>query len=188
MNSATWVFGYGSLVSPHSVARTIERYVEGPGERLITHLHEYGRRWNYGSMHLRGNWTAEGRSVQNGLVVSLGLAAAADEVCNGVSILVTADELAALDRRERDYEMTDVTGQVTVERDGFSGRVVTFVPRPSAVERYESARNERRAAVETRYWNLVHDAFDDLGTVHRALFDETPDPDIPVADVELVWS
>lgn len=187
----TWVFGYGSLVSPTSVARTTERVIDAPHERVVTHLRGYGRRWNYGSHRLRGNWTADGVSVTNGTVISLGLAVAADEACNGVSILVTPDELDRLDERERDYEMTDITDSVTIESDHVDpaalGRVVTFVPRATAIARYETARDAGRAAVEVRYWNLVHAAFDELGVEHRRLLDSTPSPDVPVVDVELLW-
>ena len=57
-------------------------------------LDGYGRRWNYGSMHLRGDWTHDGVDVVQGLVVSLGLTAADGESCNGVIVRVDADELA----------------------------------------------------------------------------------------------
>lgn len=185
--SRTWVFGYGSLVSPVSVARTIDRLIDHPDERVVTHLHGYGRRWNYGSQLLRGHWTVEGVSVRDGVVVSLGLAMSADEWCNGVSILVDDDELAALDARESDYEVTDITDQVAVAASVFAGRVVTFVPRAGSVERYRRARDDGRAAVRAEYVTLVHAAFDELGGDHRRLFDQTPQPDVPVTDIELVW-
>lgn len=188
--SRTWVFGYGSLVAPSSVARTIDRVIEHPDERVVTHLHGYGRRWNYGSQLLRGNWTVGDISVSDGVVVSLGLEAAAGEQCNGVSILVDDTELAALDARESDYELTDITDRVEIETDRTAGRfpakVVTFVPRPGSIERYERARDERRAAVRAEYVRLVHAAFDALGPDHRRRFDRTPDPDVPVAEIELI--
>ena len=42
-------------------------------------------------------------------MVSLGLIASDAESCNGVIVRVTAEELAMLDWRERDYERTDVS-------------------------------------------------------------------------------
>ncbi|MDX2379206.1 MAG: hypothetical protein QNM02_05555 [Acidimicrobiia bacterium] len=182
----TWVFGYGSLVAPSSVARTIDRIIDQPDERVVTHLHGYGRRWNYGSQLLRGNWTTDGISVRDGVVVSLGLAVSPVEWCNGVSILVHGEELDALCARESDYELTDITDQVAVDADRIDGRVVTFVPRPGSVERYRRARDEHRAAVRADYVKIVHAAFDELGPDHRRLFDQTPDADVPVADIELI--
>ena len=184
---STWVFAYGSLVSPESVAHTIGRVVDDPTDRVVTLLNDYGRRWNYGSARLRGNWAAATGPVRGGIVISLGLTRADGESCNGVSIRVTGDELAALDVRESDYEMTDITDQVTVEADRFSDRIVTFVPRPSAIGRYEDARDAGRAAIRAEYVTLVHAAFDTLGAPHRQLFDATPDPDVPIVEIDLIW-
>lgn len=182
----TWVFGYGSLVALESLGDTIGRHL-GPGERHAAHLSGYGRRWNYGSLHLRGDWTHDGVEVRGGLVVSLGLAPSADERCNGVVVRVTDAELALLDRRERDYERTDVTERIALDTPevAVGGRVVTYVPRPSAVERYEAARDAGRAAVRRTYWDLVHRAFDELGGGHPDLWTSTPRPDVPVADVRV---
>ena len=69
-----------------------------------------------------------------------GSIAAEGEHCNGVAVRVTDDELARLDWRERDYERTDVTDRIEAELATGAGRIVTYVPRPSAIERYEAAR------------------------------------------------
>lgn len=184
MSGHSWVFGYGSLVSPASLAATIGRPV-APSDLVVTHLEGFGRRWNYGSMHLRGDWHHEGRDVRHGLVVSLGLVVAVGEACNGVAVRVDEDELARLDWRERDYERTDVTD--AVEPIGAFGgeRVVTYVPRPSAIERYETARDQQRAAVRRSYWDLVSAAFASLGDDHAERYASTPAPDVPVVDISL---
>ena len=182
--SRTWLFGYGSLVSPASLATTIGRH---PGDAVsVAHVDGYGRRWNYGSKVLRGDWVNDGVKVVGGLVVSLGVAAAGDESCNGVVFDVDDDELAALDWRERDYERVDITDQTTVERDGFDGPVQVYVPRASSIERYEVARDEGRAAIRQSYWTLVEDAFAALGGQHAEWYGRTPAPDIPVADITLI--
>lgn len=186
MSDAVWVFGYGSLACPDSIARTLGRPVaRGEGWR-VGHLEGFGRRWNYGSQRLRGRWEHEGVSVAHGVVVSLGLEAG-DEVCNGALVRVTTAELSLLDRRESDYERTDVTDRVRVDGAHVEGSVVTYVPRPSAVERYRQARDEGTAAVRRDYWDLVHQAFALLGGHHlRHLRDRTPSPDVPVLPVELL--
>ncbi len=184
MSSDTWVFGYGSLVSPTSMATTIGRTVV-TDDVAVAHLDGYGRRWNYGSMHLRGDWHIDGTHIVQGLVVSLGLTAADDESCNGVIVRVTADELAQLDWRERDYERTDVTEQIRLEHGDPRGRVMTYVPRSSAIERYESARDAGRAGIRQSYWELVAAAFQDLGGDHHERYTATPSPDVPVVDMTL---
>jgi len=180
----SWIFGYGSLVSPASMATTIGRTVDAD-DVAVAHLDGYGRRWNYGSMHLRGDWHHDGLVVVQGLVVSLGLAAADTESCNGVIVRVSADELAQLDWRERDYERTDVTDQVRVDDDTQPGRVMTYVPRPSAIDRYQAARDEGRAGIRQSYWELVSSAFRELGDDHHDLYVATPPPDVPVVSMTL---
>lgn len=184
MPDSTWVFGYGSLVSTTSIATTIGRPVPRH-DTAIAHLAGYGRRWNYGSMHLRGDWRHEGVDIVQGLVVSLGLAVADDESCNGLAVRVTADELAALDWRERDYQRTDITDAIEFEGGATRSRVVTYVPRATAVERYEQARDAGRAGVRQSYWDLVHSAFDDLGGDHLDRYLATPPPDVPVVEMSL---
>jgi dephospho-CoA kinase len=184
VSAETWVFGYGSLVSPTSMATTIGRSVPDR-DIAVAHLDGYGRRWNYGSMHLRGDWRHGDTTVTQGLVVSLGLVLADNERCNGVVVRVSADELAMLDWRERDYERTDVTDRVRSDDGVRPDRVVTYVPRPSAVERYETARDRRRAGIRLSYWTMVHGAFADLGGDHLDRYEATPAPDVPIVDMTL---
>ncbi len=184
MSDHAWVFGYGSLVSPASMATTIGR-IAAPSDVAVAHLDGYGRRWNYGSMHLRGDWRHGGVDITQGLVVSLGLVASDSETCNGVIVRVTAGELAMLDWRERDYERTDITELIRLDDRSIAERVVTYVPRPSAVERYETARDGGRAGIRQSYWELVHAAFGDLGGDHLERYAATPAPDVPVVDMTL---
>lgn len=187
MNTDTWIFGYGSLVSPASMATTIGRDVAA-GDVAVADLRGYGRRWNYGSLHMRGDWHHHGVSVTQGTVVALGLVVADSESCNGVIVRVTADEVEQLDWRERDYDRTDVTERVRLDdgtHAGRAGRVMTYVPRPSAIERYEEARDRRQAGIRRSYRDLVIAAFGGLGAGHLARYETTPAPDVPVVDMTL---
>lgn len=182
MSRPTWVFGYGSLVAPASMARTLERPVRRDEGFRAACLHGYGRRWNYGSLRQRGDWQGPQGAVRSGIVVSLGLEVA-DERSNDVAVRVDDDELALLDWRESDYERTDVTDRIEIEDGRLDSRVVTYVPRSSAIRRYVDARHERRAAVRRSCVELVRFSFQALGEHH---LDEyvtgTPDPDVPVVD------
>ena len=178
----TWVFGYGSLASPVSMAETIGRAVTAHEGFLTAHLDGYGRRWNYGSLRQRRDWHGPHGYVEAGVVVCLGIEPSASERCNGVVIRVTESELVALDRRESDYDRTDVTGRIITEVGGVPGRVVTYVPRRSAIDRYSQARDQQRAAVLRAYHELVHDAFRTLGHEHLHEFAGTRAPDVPIVD------
>ena len=75
-----WVFGYGSLVRPRSIAAH-DRY--GRSRRhdgfASGHLDGFGRRWNYGSLHQRGDWHGPHGYVECGVVVSWALQASLGE-------------------------------------------------------------------------------------------------------------
>ena len=133
-HAATWVFGYGSLVSPESISWTIDRRPEFGIDVFPARLDGYGRRWNYGSIVLRGDWTHQGARIEEGVVISLGVVADEAEQCNGVVFAVTDDELAALDWRERDYRRVDVTAAVDHEAPGdLVHEVVLYVPSPDSI-------------------------------------------------------
>jgi cation transport regulator ChaC len=192
--SSHWVFGYGSLVDARSLGRTLGRPVELHVDVLEAELDGWGRRWNYGVGHVTGAWrTVDGRMVVDGVIVALGVVPSAGERTNGIVARVSATELAALDLRERDYDRVDVTHQVTVAARGgrpvspgvgTDDRIVTYVPRPSAIDRYETARDAGRAAIRDTYWGLVDAAFAVLGPDRlQAYRTTTPAPDIPVVAV-----
>ena len=107
----TWVFGYGSLVSPSSLATTIGRVVE-PADVAVAELTGFGRRWNYGAAGVRGSWADGENTVDDGVMVALGLVPA-DEACNGVAVRVT-DHLARY-RRTPAPDVPVVT--MTLRRD-----------------------------------------------------------------------
>ena len=179
----TWVFGYGSLVDPDSLGRTLGRQVTPGLDFLGAELAGWGRRWNYGVGHVVGSWRRQdGVVLDDGVIVALGVVASVDETTNGIVALVSEVEIAALDQRERDYDRVDVTEAVTVIGEiGPDARVVTYVPRPSAIERYEQARDRGRAGIRSTYWGLVDAAFAVWGPDELARYrSSTPPPDVPV--------
>jgi len=191
MTADTWIFGYGSLVSPESIGTTIGRPVDRADGYAASVLHGFSRSWNYGSLRQRATWDGPHGRVEVGIVVSLGLIVTSGASVNGAVVRVTPREFAALDRRESDYDRVEVTDRIeglTGAARGGSARVFTYVPRPSSIERYEAARARRCAAVKQGYVELVETAFAALGehAVERYRT-STPAPDVPIVDPERVW-
>lgn len=192
MTTDVWVFGYGSLVSPASLGATIGRAVDHDTGFAASVLHGFARSWNYGSLRQRATWDGPHGRVDAGIVVSLGLVPVRDASTNGAIVRVTRSEFVELDRRESDYDRVDVTDRIDTSIDGIDGtsptRVFTYVPRRSAVERYEQARQQRRAVVKLAYVELVEEAFSSIGAEALARYrSTTPMPDVPIVAPERVW-
>ena len=189
---STWVFGYGSLVSPTSLGSTLGRTPIRTVDFIAAECDGWERRWNYGYSMSGANYVGSDLGRID-TVVALGVARVAEATMNGVIALVHADELDHLDRRERNYDRVDITDGVRLLEDGAwqhgHDRVVTYVPRQVALDVYIEGRDRGRAGIEIRYWDLVNNAFDALlpgqGDRFRA---STPSPDVPVVDVSRVDS
>lgn len=190
-DTKTWIFAYGSLVSPTSLASTIGRTVTVGTGMHVAQLAGWQRAWNYGSEVLRGDWVDDlGSETIGGLVVSLGLVTLPDAAVNGVVFAVNDEELADLDWRERAYDRVDVTEQITLIDVSSDVRldesIQVYVPRQAAISRYEAHRDLGTAGIRRSYWHLVEDAFAELGDHHLDWYRRTtPPPDVPVVDITL---
>lgn len=182
-----WVFGYGSLVSPDSFGSTVGRILRPGHDFFPAELSGYGRRWNYGVMHMSAELTGPSDGPAERTIIALGVVASVAEAVNGVIGWVGEAEISELDRRERHYDRVDITGRVTVDTPSgmmVDGAIVTYVPRPESIRHYERERDAGRAAIELRYWRLVDDAFAALGEgQHRRYREMTPPPDVPVLEM-----
>ena len=186
--AVTWVFGYGSLVSPTSFGATLGRVLRPGVDFLEAEVEGFGRRWNYGVMHTEGVSIDADGSTRTWTIVALGVVPAVGEQVNGIVARVDDRELARLDRRERHYDRVEVTSRTTVHAAApavGSDTIVTYVPRREARRHHESARDAGTAAVEQRYWDLVDGAFAALGPDRRARYHATtPGPGIPIVDLQ----
>lgn len=177
--STHYLFGYGSLVCPDSIARTIGR-TPSMDSLVDVELNDYGRVWNYGAPAGDIAWTVDGRVVDNGVIVFLSIEHTPGASCGGTVFAVDDTELAALDRRERYYDRVDVTAHVSVVSPALAGCTIqTYLPRREAIERYQNGRANGVAAVEQRYVDLVRNAFDRRGGL-ATYTATTPLPDVPV--------
>lgn len=183
--SGRWIFGYGSLVSPASFGQTLGRDPKIGIDFFVAEIAGYGRRWNYGTSFTFSAPPQPGSEPIVFTAIALGVVASVGETTNGVICWVDDGELEQLDRRERRYDRVDVSACATVHAGpAVATPVVTYVPRPDAVETCEQAVAGGSAAVTQRYWDLVDGAFADLGEDERERYHSTtPRPDMPIVPI-----
>lgn len=175
------VFGYGSLLSrAHSSPDSRPRPV---------HLDGFRRAWNIAmdnSVDLPGyKYYRDPFGRRPRLFVTfLNLVRAPGHRVNGVLFEVTAQELRALDVRERNYERIDVTQHVGESR---LGTVWSYVGNQDARERYETGLAAGLAAVSREYYDGVSRGFASLGPGALDEYMATTDaPACPIRELERV--
>jgi cation transport regulator ChaC len=107
-HASVWLFGYGSLIFKADFP-----YIE----RRPAHIPGWTRRFWQGSHDHRGTETAPGRVVT--------LVPEPDAVCHGMAYLVTPEEFAHLDHREKNGYLRLAT-QITFE-DGSSVEGLVYI-------------------------------------------------------------
>ena len=173
-----FVFGYASLVLDHAGAGTPATL---PGYRRV---------WGVATDNVHAipgykMYLSRADGTRPAVYVAfVDLEAHRGSVVNGLVRPVSADELADLDRRERNYDRVEVTGRI----EGFTGaRVWTYRGSAAGRERLHRGRAEGRAVVSRDYLDKVLAGFERLGVDERRAFDESSVLDgLPVSDLERV--
>jgi cation transport regulator ChaC len=174
-----WLFAYGSLL-PAAGDRL-------PAGAVPANLLGWRRSWAVAmdnSVDLPGYKHYVGADGERPalMICYLDIAERPGAVVNGVALAVGADELPALDARERNYERREVTGQLDVT---LGGRVWAYSGRRGGRARAERGRRERRLAVASSYHERVMAGFDVLD--ERQRFEALTEPaDAPVAELSVV--
>jgi cation transport regulator ChaC len=168
---AQHVFGYGSLTRCAEDAQT--------APLRMSRLNGYRRTWNVamdntvdvpGYKHYLSD---DGRSRPRAFVTFLNVVAAPATAVNGVLLPVDDERLAALDRRERNYERIEVGELLDTP---VAGRVWCYVASAEARERFELGMTRGTALVDAHYRDAVREGFALLGAAALAEFDASTDP------------
>ncbi len=155
----TFVFGYGSLLR-----------LDGG---IPCHLLGHRRAWNVamdnrrtipGYKYYVDPNTGERPAVR---VTFLNLYPAAEGRVNGVAFPVSAEELAELDRRERNYDRIDVSGRIDAD---LGGTVWTYLGSEAARERFAGGA----AVVAQDYFDAIRGDFAATGGLEA--FERSTDP------------
>jgi cation transport regulator ChaC len=179
-----YIFGYGSLLGDR---------VNGDApnaEPMLCHLLGYRRGWN---IAMDNRQTLPGYKYYIDLhdgsrppvfVAFLNLVSHEGQAVNGIVFPVDAQELDALDERERNYERHEVTQYVT---EGVGGRVWTYVGTADAEERFREGMRRGQVVVSREYMEGVLADFRAAGDDALQEFEASTDaPGCPVVDLERV--
>ncbi len=115
-NDLLAVFGYGSLINPASIARTLGRSLSSD-ELFVTRLQGFRRVWNLVD-------TVVDAAGAPRRAVFLNVEKDAATAVNGVCFHLSAEELAGFDARERNYDRIEVSDSI---RPRMAGTVYTYV-------------------------------------------------------------
>ncbi len=169
--SEEYVFAYGSLL--HDLSGPLEQRMKP------SRLRDHRRAWNVAMDNTRTlagyklYLSAEDSSRPGVFVTFLNLVAARGRHVSGVLFAVDAEELEALDRRERNYDRHDVTSLI----DGHRGaRVWTYIGKPQAERRFALGAREGRAVIDKAYLESVRAGFELIAADALEEFDATTDP------------
>jgi hypothetical protein len=184
-----WLFGYGSLVSPASVERTLGRPLAGFAKAT---LHGFRRGWNATMANIHDDPTdkyfvdSDGHRF-SGTASALGIYRSEPDQVNGAVFAVDASDLPGFDSRERRYDRIEITGSVDVEA-AVTGSIITYLPMGSAVRLGAQSREAGTDFVSAGYVRLVEEAFVALGGEeidrYRASTDQI---EASVIEMTMVW-
>ena len=157
-----YVFGYGSLISPKSASVGLNRRI-GLKDLQTATLEGFKRCWNaVERIQFDGH-----DAPSNGIFLNL-RADSGSEV-NGVLLALQKAELEQMKLREKNYDCSDVTGQIV---EPPAGNVYTFITPPDR----SATPNLRRAWVPASYFNLIRNALKLYDAQFVIAFENSTDP------------
>ena len=164
------MFGYGSLLTPAG---------DGIAELVPRRLRGYRRIWNVAmdnSQAIPGYKQyldpATG-TPPHCFVVFLNIVPDRDRDVNGAVFPVSGQELAALDRRERNYDRIDVSSSLA---EPMAGRVWTYVGSTAGVQRFHAGVHSNTAVISEAYALAVRRGCASLGEDAEVEFQSMTDP------------
>ncbi|HTZ86135.1 MAG TPA: gamma-glutamylcyclotransferase family protein [Solirubrobacteraceae bacterium] len=193
-----FVFAYGSLVRDLAALTNVvarDGATEGKLDAIQprpARLRDHRRAWNVAmdnALTLPGYkyyLDARDGSRPEVHVAFLNLLAAPGHVVNGMLVPVEADQLSALDRRERNYlrhevtELSETGGGLGSESESGAAatpaRVWTYYGRPEACRRFEDGRRAGCVVVDQAYLENVRAGFAALAADGLAEFERSTEP------------
>lgn len=166
----TAIVGYGSLLSPASVGRTLQREYGGPF--LLGEIEDWRRSWDVSMPNEAFYYEEDGERIYPERILYLNARHRRGERMNCSIFVARENELPAMHAREWIYRPTVVTDFLRgVRLEG--GDAIMYVGRPEHV--MAAAESPREAAVRKSYLALVDRALDKMSADFRRTYLETTD-------------
>jgi cation transport regulator ChaC len=165
-----YVFGYGSLLTPAG---------DGIAGMVAGQLRGYRRTWNVAMDNSRAipgykqYVDPTTGTPPRCFVVFLNIVTDPDRDVNGALFPVSANDLAALDRRERNYDRIEVSSSLA---EPVAGPVWTYVGSKGGMERFQTGVHTDSAVISAGYAQAVRRGLALLGNGAEAEFDSMTDP------------
>ncbi len=148
-----FLFGYGSIINPHSAEKTLGRPLEKNELKMIC-LKNYERVWN-----LVDQVIIENNSKPTNAVF-LNIQEKNNSKINGVIVPIELTEIERFDSRERNYNRVDVTDQIIPEIS--NGVVYTYIGKSNSL-----AKNFGDTAILSKYQKIVDEGVQNWGDVFK---------------------
>jgi cation transport regulator ChaC len=162
-----YVFGYGSLINPQSIALTLGRKVDPEGLTQVE-ITGYYRSWNLVVPVVISDQSQNSRTIN---AVFLDLQKRSGMAANGVIFSVEAYELENMDIREKQYERIEVTSNICYLDQKSDIAVYTYVGKPEFF-----VINYSNPKILKRYHDVILQGLEYWGKDYARRFDQTTEP------------
>jgi dephospho-CoA kinase len=185
-----FILGYGSLVDREQLRRFLKREEQGPDKWRVCQLPDYRRTWNI-AMDNRQTIPGYRYYIDSGsgmrpavYVAFLNVRPACGEQTTGLLFGVSADELAMIDQRERNYQRIDITALLAPTLPDIEGCFWLYCGLPEAEQRFQAGKSSGSTVIARSYFETVASAYATLGPAHADNYSATTDnPQVPLRDL-----
>jgi cation transport regulator ChaC len=184
------IFAYGSLLAPESIAEIVGHpAVEGTDYVRAT-LRGWKRSWSVctdNTVAKKVRYVEHGTSRQPPIqILFLNLEHDEASTVEGLIINIAGHRLAALDRREGNYDRVVVTDATTAHSGGRPDVVWAYVGKADRVQRAHRAIAAQTARIREEYLRTIYDAFTRYDGMRERLEEEMKDPPAPIVTLDRV--
>ncbi|MCB2180611.1 MAG: gamma-glutamylcyclotransferase [Desulfobulbaceae bacterium] len=192
-DNACLVFGYGSIVHLQSLSAFLGKKKISQSDYRYCNLVGFRRAWNIAmdnSHDIPGyKWFRDTDSQKRPdlRVAFLNIyESRKNDFINGVLFRVTKNELARMQKRERNYDLLEISDRLNIS---VSGKAYVFIGKKEAEKRFVQGLRANKTVISADYKKLVEQGFKSVSRDYFETYIQTTDePAVPVRKLETVYS